>query len=184
MRGREREPSVARERRVEQFDERRQERCDALRGQRDERPFAHPAVHRRVGIQLREVVRGTYSKIAQRFQHDRQQRDAFCANGDAEIEIEPAVLTCLDARIPFAGFNQFVRKRRIDLDAPAALAQRGYGISEKSPPSAGRRLPGNRNVELRCFDVLDLRPARLNANRTYRASRAPRIRTHRAAAST
>ncbi len=72
VRGREREASLARERCVEELDERRQERRDALGRQRNKRALAHAAVDGRAVAKLRQPVVRTNAKLAQRADDDRQ----------------------------------------------------------------------------------------------------------------
>ena len=72
MRRREREASFAGERRVEEFDERGQERRDALGRQCNKRAFAHAPVDGRAVTELRQSVVRTNAKLAQRADDDRQ----------------------------------------------------------------------------------------------------------------
>ena len=157
MRGGERQASLARERCVEEFDERGQERREALGRQRDKRALAHAAVDGRAVAKLRQPVVRTNAELAQRADDDRQERYVLAADVDAEIELKPIVCACLDLRIPIGGFDQFVRKRGVDLDAPAARAQRRHHAVEELHPAL---LPRSRKAQRRVamFDELDLRP--------------------------
>ena len=61
------------------------------------------------------------AKRAQRFDDDRQQRDALAADVDAEIELEPVVYAWLDLRVPIAGsINSYGNEASISTRQPFA----------------------------------------------------------------
>jgi hypothetical protein len=65
----------------------------------------HSAVDGRAVAKPRQPVVRTNAKVAQRADHDRQQRYALATDVDAEIELEPIVYAWLDLRVPVVGFD-------------------------------------------------------------------------------
>ena len=124
---------------MEQLDQRGEDRLGAVERQRDMPAIRELAEHDAADRDRVDSAVQIAHAAQQRGQH-RQQRHPLAIDLDAEIERKPPPASLAQGGLPIAAAIDDARPElRLDLDAPAVLLQRGYGVDRQNRPMPPRR---------------------------------------------